>query len=60
MAGLSVDITLFPIDTVKTRLQSPQGFAKAGGFRGIYSGLGSAAVGSMPSGESPEYTIYRK
>jgi solute carrier family 25 S-adenosylmethionine transporter 26 len=48
MAGTSVDVALFPIDTVKTRLQSPQGFLKAGGFRGIYNGLGAAAVGSAP------------
>jgi len=45
-----VDISLFPIDTVKTRLQSEVGFQKAGGFRGIYSGLGAVAVGSAPGG----------
>ncbi|KAL0590082.1 hypothetical protein ABG067_001722 [Albugo candida] len=50
IAGTSVDITLFPLDTVKTRLQSSQGFWKAGGFRGIYSGLSAAAAGSAPSG----------
>lgn len=48
-AGTSVDIILFPLDTVKTRLQSAQGFWKAGGFHGIYSGLGSAALGSAPT-----------
>jgi solute carrier family 25 (mitochondrial S-adenosylmethionine transporter), member 26 len=48
LAGTSVDVTLFPIDTLKTRLQSPQGFRKAGGFRGIYNGLGAAAIGSAP------------
>ncbi|CAB9499142.1 adenosylmethionine carrier 1, chloroplastic/mitochondrial [Seminavis robusta] len=48
LAGTSVDVALFPIDTLKTRLQSPQGFAKAGGFRGIYNGLGAAAIGSAP------------
>ncbi|KAJ7283315.1 mitochondrial carrier domain-containing protein [Mycena rebaudengoi] len=37
-----------PIDTVKTRLQSPQGFSAAGGFRGIYKGVGSVGVGSAP------------
>jgi hypothetical protein len=42
MAGTSVDVALFPIDTLKTRLQSPQGFLKAGGFRGICIGLGAA------------------
>mmetsp|Transcript_17805 Transcript_17805/g.21617 ORF Transcript_17805/g.21617 Transcript_17805/m.21617 type:complete len:277 (+) Transcript_17805:134-964(+) len=48
-AGVSVDIALFPLDTVKTRMQSPQGFWGSGGFRGIYSGLGSAAAGSFPN-----------
>lgn len=48
MAGTSVDVALYPIDTLKTRMQSPQGFVKAGGFRGIYNGLGAAAVGSAP------------
>ena len=48
LAGTSVDVALFPIDTLKTRLQSPQGFLKSGGFRGIYNGLGSAAAGSAP------------
>ncbi|XP_070759112.1 mitochondrial S-adenosylmethionine carrier protein isoform X2 [Enoplosus armatus] len=48
-AGMSVDLTLFPLDTIKTRLQSQQGFYKAGGFRGIYAGVPSAAVGSFPN-----------
>ncbi|KAK7102605.1 mitochondrial S-adenosylmethionine carrier protein-like [Littorina saxatilis] len=50
LAGTSVDIALFPLDTVKTRLQSQQGFWAAGGFRGVYSGLLSAALGSAPCG----------
>lgn len=48
-AGLCVDVALFPLDTVKTRLQSPHGFVKAGGFTGVYNGLSAAAGGSMPS-----------
>lgn len=51
-AGMCVDLTLFPLDTIKTRLQSQQGFYKAGGFRGIYAGVPSAAVGSFPNGET--------
>eukprot|EP01031_Cornospumella_fuschlensis_P020086 gene20086-24618_t len=47
-AGFATDVSLYPLDTLKTRLQSPQGFLKAGGFRGIYAGLGAAAVGSAP------------
>ncbi|XP_054831646.1 S-adenosylmethionine mitochondrial carrier protein [Eublepharis macularius] len=49
LAGMCVDLILFPLDTVKTRLQSPQGFKKAGGFHGIYAGVPSAAVGSFPN-----------
>ncbi|XP_038174326.1 S-adenosylmethionine mitochondrial carrier protein isoform X2 [Arvicola amphibius] len=49
VAGASVDLILFPLDTIKTRLQSPQGFNKAGGFRGIYAGVPSTAVGSFPN-----------
>lgn len=48
LAGTSVDVALFPIDTLKTRLQSPKGFLGAGGFTGIYNGLGAAALGSAP------------
>ncbi|XP_056128946.1 mitochondrial S-adenosylmethionine carrier protein [Lampris incognitus] len=47
-AGMCVDLTLFPLDTIKTRMQSQQGFYRAGGFRGIYSGVPSAAIGSFP------------
>ena len=47
-AGVSVDVSLYPIDTLKTRLQSPQGFLKSGGFRGVYKGLSAAASGSAP------------
>ncbi|XP_060239810.1 mitochondrial S-adenosylmethionine carrier protein isoform X1 [Meriones unguiculatus] len=49
VAGVSVDLILFPLDTIKTRLQSPQGFSKAGGFRGIYAGVPSTAIGSFPN-----------
>ncbi|XP_041348608.1 S-adenosylmethionine mitochondrial carrier protein-like [Gigantopelta aegis] len=48
-AGTMVDVILFPIDTLKTRLQSHHGFTQSGGFRGIYSGLASAALGSAPT-----------
>lgn len=48
LAGTTVDLSLFPLDTLKTRLQSANGFFPAGGFRGIYRGIGSALVGSAP------------
>lgn len=47
-AGTSVDLALYPIDTVKTRLQAAEGFIKAGGFRGIYKGISAAGLGSAP------------
>ncbi|KAF8321963.1 mitochondrial carrier, partial [Cantharellus anzutake] len=56
-AGTSVDLLFFPIDTVKTRLQSSQGFLAAGGFRGVYRGIGSVIVGSAP-GAAVFFTTY--
>lgn len=50
LAGLAVDLSLFPLDTIKTRLQSEAGFLAAGGFRGVYAGIGSVAIGSAPGG----------
>lgn len=49
MAGLAVDLSLYPLDTIKTRIQSQQGFKNAGGFKTIYRGMSSVAVGSAPS-----------
>ncbi|TAQ85555.1 hypothetical protein B7494_g6104 [Chlorociboria aeruginascens] len=48
LAGTTVDLSLFPLDTLKTRLQSSSGFLASGGFTGIYRGVGSAIVGSAP------------
>lgn len=48
-AGVAVDVTLFPLDTLRTRQQSAQGFWKAGGFRGIFNGLSAATVGGAPA-----------
>ncbi|KAI8372807.1 mitochondrial carrier domain-containing protein [Radiomyces spectabilis] len=48
-AGTAVDTALFPLDTIKTRLQSQAGFIASGGFRGVYSGILSAVVGSAPN-----------
>lgn len=48
LAGTTVDLALFPIDTLKTRLQSPHGFIAAGGFNGVYRGVMAAAAGSSP------------
>ncbi|KAL9711403.1 S-adenosylmethionine transporter [Leucoagaricus gongylophorus] len=56
-AGTAVDLLFFPIDTIKTRLQSSQGFSAAGGFRGIYKGVGSVVVGSAP-GAAAFFSVY--
>lgn len=50
IAGTAVDVTLFPIDTIKTRVQTEGGFKASGGFRGVWRGLGAAALGSAPNG----------
>ena len=49
VAGVCVDVVLFPLDTIKTRMQSAVGFRGSGGFQNIYAGIGSAAIGSAPS-----------
>ncbi|XP_018576482.1 S-adenosylmethionine mitochondrial carrier protein homolog [Anoplophora glabripennis] len=48
VAGFFVDMVLFPLDTLKTRLQAEQGFKKAGGFKAIYRGVGPQAIGGAP------------
>ena len=46
-AGIGVDITLFPLDTLKTRLQSKEGFVKSGGFSRLWAGIGPVAIGKF-------------
>ena len=46
--GLVTDTVQFPLDTIKTRLQSADGFLKSGGFRHLYKGFGSILLGSLP------------
>ncbi|CAB3406735.1 unnamed protein product [Caenorhabditis bovis] len=47
-AGLAVDIGLYPLDTIKSRMQSEKGFLASGGFRNVYRGMSSVLVGSAP------------
>jgi len=47
-AGTTVDVALYPLDTLKTRLQAADGFWKAGGFRGVYRGVLATALGASP------------
>lgn len=48
IAGLAVDIPLHPLDTIKTRMQSPSGFGSAGGLRNLWSGLPAVVLVSVP------------
>lgn len=56
MAGLVVDFILYPIDTIKTRTQSKNGFYASGGFKRIYKGLSAVAIGSVPGGAAFFFT----
>ncbi|ORX52402.1 mitochondrial carrier [Hesseltinella vesiculosa] len=48
VAGLTVDVLLHPLDTLKTRMQA-HGFQPAGLYRGVYSGLLATTFGSAPN-----------
>ncbi|KAK5049091.1 hypothetical protein LTR84_005514 [Exophiala bonariae] len=63
IAGLTVDVSLYPLDTIKTRLQSnlttqqknaslAARHTLQGTLRSMYAGLPSAMLGSMPSAAS--------
>ena len=56
-AGTAVDISLFPLDTMKTRMQASEGFWKAGGFKGVYRGILPVVIGSAP-GAASFFTMY--
>jgi len=49
-ASATVDVTIYPLDTLKTRLQAPAGFAGSGGFRRLFAGVLPTALGSIPGG----------
>lgn len=49
-AGTIQDIALYPLDSIKSRLQNEVGFWKSGGFRGIYKGISLAVCASGPAG----------
>lgn len=51
VAGFTVDAVLFPLDTLKTRLQLAKTVVKAPGalFNGLYAGFGPAVVASAPA-----------
>merc|ERR1711998_648146 len=49
IAGTTVDVSLHPLDTLKTRLMSKEGFWKAGGMKGTWKGVVPIALGSAPA-----------
>ena len=61
IAAFTVDLLVYPLDTIKTRIQSPQ-YAKLYTdtrtgkidpklFRGVYQGIGSVIIATLPSCE---------
>ncbi|XP_026668504.1 S-adenosylmethionine mitochondrial carrier protein homolog isoform X2 [Ceratina calcarata] len=48
-AATLCDFLSFPLDTIKTRLQSQSGFMKSGGFRNLYNGLAPVMMGTGPT-----------
>ena len=57
LASLVVDSLLFPLDTLKTRLQSESGLRALGGCSRLYSGLGPVLLGSAP-GAAVFFLVY--
>ncbi|KAL6639100.1 hypothetical protein ACP70R_022830 [Stipagrostis hirtigluma subsp. patula] len=47
-AGVVVETALYPIDTIKTRLQAAQGGSKIR-WKGLYAGLAGNTVGVLPA-----------
>ncbi|CAL5079823.1 unnamed protein product [Urochloa decumbens] len=47
-AGVVVETALYPIDTIKTRLQAAQGGSKIQ-WKGLYAGIGGNIVGVLPA-----------
>lgn len=67
-AAFSVDLLVYPLDTLKTRIQSPEyrqryvypntnAVRTAALFRGLYQGMGSVILATLPS---CKYTLCRR
>eukprot|EP00434_Breviolum_minutum_P036133 symbB.v1.2.032005.t1/scaffold3782.1/size50425/2 len=57
LAGIAVDVPLHPLDTLKTRVQSREGFWPAGGYRSLWSGLSAVLAVSLP-GSALFFVVY--
>jgi solute carrier family 25 S-adenosylmethionine transporter 26 len=61
-AAFTVDLLVYPLDTVKTRMQSPdyrklytngvEAKVSRSMFRGVYQGIGSVILATLPSCKS--------
>lgn len=49
IAGAVSETLLFPLDSLKTRLQSRRGFVASGGFVGVYRGVFTAIAAAAPA-----------
>jgi hypothetical protein len=66
MAAFTVDVLVYPLDTIKTRYQS-QDYVKTYAssskttpfaLRGLYQGIGSVVLATLPAGKDSSY-LYR-
>jgi solute carrier family 25 S-adenosylmethionine transporter 26 len=48
IAALTVDLLVYPLDTIKTRIQSPD-YRNRPLFRGLYQGLGPVVLATLPA-----------
>lgn len=70
-AAFTIDLLVYPLDTVKTRLQSQdfvKTFAASAGakqvssnlFRGLYQGVGSVIIATLPACKSSSAGTLRR
>lgn len=48
-AALVVDVFFYPLDTIKTRMQASSTIAKPFEFKGLYNGVGSVILSTLPA-----------
>ena len=62
MAGISIDLVLYPIDSIKTRLQASHQKVNIRSMNSMYKGLASSMTASFPCSAmfmfSYEYSKY--
>lgn len=43
-------MVIYPLDTLKTRMQAPAGFLRSGGYNGLFRGVFPTVLGAAPGG----------